>query len=849
MNGISIAPDLQVSWVTLGLIALVGVPLGIVLLIYLIVPAARGLGWLVVHIAKFIGAEVSDLLRLIGALIVAIVLVPITLVNVILGRWSASAHYGRAIEIEGRAMLGALYRVLLGNPARLLMLTPLTEGLEQRIPQAMLAAPAADTPSRRTGQFEGYTIIGSLPGGGSGSRLFVAVPDKEKLAAFARAGQTAIDRVVIKSFSLLDGSSLPQIVRENRALPAAKRLGLILEHQLTDDKFFYVTRYVPGDALGVVTTRLHGASPGDGLSDDALRQVVTFCADLLRTLELYHASGLWHKDVKPDNIIVSDGRAHLVDFGLVTPLRSSITLTTHGTEYFRDPEMVRLALRGVKVHEVDGAKFDIYAAGAVLYAMLENSFPAHGGLSRITRRCPESLRWVVRRAMADYDKRYATAGDMLRDVEAVLAAPDAMHLRPADLPSFAGPAAAGLAAAERGFAPDLDEVAAPSIAPAFAGPARGSPVPPFSPNSPPPLGPSVIPNPGAGLTGPVLRVTNWWSGTYSVERMPSAAAAGANIPGRSAAAQLARQRRVVAANRARAQARVRAYRSDFPAGVNAGVVIAVIALLLGGGLLGIRFIDENVSAPTLAELTNSGAVTIDLGDSHSITIPPAGVPVEAVPVRTFQDLSKHPPALPATPTSPPSPALPPLSGSVLVVRDEVTFSKTAAPIVDAQVESLRAAGLTLLGNPRMTPPDDADLAMQQEDLLARFRSAVGIRTFRTSEAALAVRNWLSSGPDVLAIVWFGRAEDGTPHAWIIGSSAAPQATLTRIAAHLRAAQPPEQPAPTLDAPPAPPAPAALPVTPPLAPLPPAPRPAPAPMPVTVPAPTPDEPDAAEDAEP
>ena len=37
-----------------------------------------------------------------------------------------------------------------------------------------------------------------------------------------------------------------------------------------------------------------------------------------------------------------------MDFGLVTPLRSAMTLTTHGTEYFRDPEMVRMALKGVK---------------------------------------------------------------------------------------------------------------------------------------------------------------------------------------------------------------------------------------------------------------------------------------------------------------------------------------------------------------------------------------------------------------------------------------------------------------------------------------------------------------------
>src|SRR5262249_31066541 len=155
-----------------------------------------------------------------------------------------------------------------------------------------------------------------------------------------------------KSFSLRDGSSLPQIVRENRALPAAKRLGLILEHELTDERFFYVMKYVPGESLGLVTQRLHAESGSSGPAPRQLREAVEYAADLARTLCHYHQGGLWHKDVKPDNIIVSDGQAHLVDFGLITPLRSSLTLTTHGTEYFRDPEMVRMALRGAKVHEV-----------------------------------------------------------------------------------------------------------------------------------------------------------------------------------------------------------------------------------------------------------------------------------------------------------------------------------------------------------------------------------------------------------------------------------------------------------------------------------------------------------------
>ena len=247
---------------------------------------------------------------------------------------------------------------------------------------------------------------------------------------------------MIKSFSLSEGSSLPQIVRESRSLEAARRLGLILDHDLRPDRFHYVMRYIPGDSLTLVTRQLHATSPSDGLGELQLRTALGYSADLVRTLATYHRGGLWHKDVKPDNIIVDargDRRAHLVDFGLVSSLRSAMTLTTHGTEYFRDPVMVQRALQGAKVHEVDGTKFDIYGAGAVLFATIEDTFPPHGVLSQVSKRCPEAVKWIIRRAMAAYDNRYASADEMLRDLEFVLAAKDPYAVRPSNCPVF-GPA-------------------------------------------------------------------------------------------------------------------------------------------------------------------------------------------------------------------------------------------------------------------------------------------------------------------------------------------------------------------------------------------------------------------------
>jgi Protein kinase domain len=418
------------------LLAGVGIALIVTVFAYVVIPIIKGFGWLVTHLLTFVAREVGDTLRIVGGTITTVVFVPLVLLSILVGRWSSAAHYGRSIQGEIGAIARAIYRIVIGNPARLFCMTALVDGLEQRVPAALAAAPGADRPSKsKAGQFEGYKIVGSLPGGGSGGRLFVAEPDEFKQAVFARQNLGDIRQVVIKTFSLRDGSSLPQIVRESRALEAAKKLGLVLDHELTDDRFFYIMRYVPGESMGLVTQRLHAQAGGGGLGPMQLRSVLGYAADLLTTLDQYHRGGLWHKDVKPDNIIVDGRHAHLVDFGLVTPLRSGMTLTTHGTEYFRDPEMVRMALKGVKVHQVDGAKFDLYAAGAVMFSMIENSFPAHGGLSQLSKPCPEAVRWIIRRAMTDYERRYATASAMLADLGVVLAASDPHAVKPADLPS------------------------------------------------------------------------------------------------------------------------------------------------------------------------------------------------------------------------------------------------------------------------------------------------------------------------------------------------------------------------------------------------------------------------------
>ncbi len=743
-------------------VSVAAVALAITLVVMLAVPVFKGVAWLVKHVFSFVAGEITDVLRIAGGVITSLFYSLLVVGNVLIGRWSASAHYGRGMGQEFRSALSALYRVVIGHPARLLGLSSLTEGVEGRLPAMMAAAPGSDIPSKRTGQFDGYKIIGSLPTGGSGAKLYIAEPDEIKRAAFERSGMRDIGQVVIKSFSVDDGSELPQILREGRALEAGKRLGLILDDELSGRRFYYVMRYVPGQALTLAVKQLHAECGGSGLRGRQLHLALGYVADLLRTLGHYHAGGLWHKDVKPDNIIVDGPRAHLVDFGLITPLRSAMTLTTHGTEYFRDPELVRMALKGVKVQEVDGTRFDVYGAGAVLYAVLEDSFPAHGVLSPISKGCPEALRWIVRRAMADYDKRYMSVGAMLEDVTVVLGSEDPFAVMPAALPSM------------RGVAPVEERVeervgAAWSAVPPAVPPAMPPAMPRMAESMPPPLSRNGA---GSGRSGgaeragsPRITVTNWWTGKARTDSGPANGAPGVarveervregvRLAGGHAAAavgavgaavgnwtragagpraaaeeQLKRARGRVQAARERARARTSARRAEGRGGrgytnnPNHSTIAAL--LLVGGAVAGVGIWANNS--------LKSGRIRI--GGFGEAPVPIAVADRRAANLPRVRD------------------------GSLILVSDMLPpLSDAASERIGRVVSDLRAQGFTVVGN--VVGERDESLDVEREtELLAAVRSARGAEAVDSKECRASLTAWLDGHDDVAdVIVWVGRLD-------------------------------------------------------------------------------------------
>ncbi len=106
------------------------------------------------------------------------------------------------------------------------------------------------------------------------------------------------------------------------------------------------------------------------------RQAIDVLEPVLAALGAAHQAGIVHRDVKPENVLLSeDGRIKVADFGLARAVTGASTHTTAngvlmGTVAYLSPEQVE---RGVA-----DPRSDVYAAGILLYEMLTGSKPYDG---------------------------------------------------------------------------------------------------------------------------------------------------------------------------------------------------------------------------------------------------------------------------------------------------------------------------------------------------------------------------------------------------------------------------------------------------------------------------------------
>ena len=165
------------------------------------------------------------------------------------------------------------------------------------------------------------------------------------------------------------------------------------------------------------------------------KEAISIAIQVGRGIEAAHNKGIIHRDIKPQNIIIStEGKVKVTDFGIA---RATTSNTIHadvmGSVHYASPEQARNGY-------VDG-KSDIYSLGIVMYEMVTGRVPFDGDTtvavalqhlqeemvapSAYAPELPISLEKIILKCtMKSPDRRYATIEDLLLDLKKALVSPN-----------------------------------------------------------------------------------------------------------------------------------------------------------------------------------------------------------------------------------------------------------------------------------------------------------------------------------------------------------------------------------------------------------------------------------------
>jgi len=208
-------------------------------------------------------------------------------------------------------------------------------------------------------QIPGYRIISKIAEGGMAT-VYLGIQEK-------------LNRKV--AIKVLEPSLL-----KNRETPARfdkeAKTAAMLSHsnviQIFDtgtiDDFHYIIMEYLQDNL---KERMMVSSEGKLSPEKAIDIIL----DIMKALDYAHLQGVYHRDIKPDNIMFrQDNTPVLVDFGIARVFDTNDQLTkdgmSMGTVHYMSPEQC-------KAEQVDG-RSDIYSLGIVFYEMLTGSKPYDG---------------------------------------------------------------------------------------------------------------------------------------------------------------------------------------------------------------------------------------------------------------------------------------------------------------------------------------------------------------------------------------------------------------------------------------------------------------------------------------
>ncbi len=389
-----------------------------------------------------------------------------------------------------------------------------------------------------------YSLERELGGGGM-SRVFLA-------------RERGLNReVVIKVLpdDVAAGVSLERFTREIQLAASLQQANIVplLAAGDANGVPYFTMPYVEGESLRARLSKPPQLS---------ITECVSILRDVARALSYAHARGIVHRDIKPDNVLLSHGAAVVTDFGIAKALSASrtqgggATLTQAGTSIGTPAYMAPEQVAG----DPDvGARADLYSWGCLAYELIAGEPPfVRESMQRIMAahltETPRALReWrpevpgalarlVMRCLEKEPSARPAGADEVLRELDAVMTPGTAPSMAMPSGARGAGPGAAAIPAADASGKRSGVMLVIGVLAVALAAAVMVFRARPSLPNSPTATASATTPNrsiavlPLANLSGD--KADDYFGIGLAEEMTRALSKAGVRVIGRTSAAAL-----------------------------------------------------------------------------------------------------------------------------------------------------------------------------------------------------------------------------------------------------------------------------------------------------------------------